>query len=237
MKSAIDRIDKHTNSFKMPVQHHKFRKRDFTMAEDPIQQLIDYFSQLTLQELNKQFGDKGGPLHKLFTRQFKIHYNNYENMLRDPIAKRHGVNSLFVMALDDVMCEVRASFNELKETVISIYRAMLQDFFKAEVAALEQSVNPWEAFVEWARKGNEANYNDEHFQVVEVDQEEGCFGFDIQKCLYFDILREAGKPELGPILCDYENILADVIESWIGFTRHETIASGDKRCTFRYCKQ
>ena len=221
----------------MPVQHHKFRKRDFTMAEDPIQQLIDYFSQLTLQELNKQFGDKGGPLHKLFTRQFKIHYNNYENMLRDPIAKRHGVNSLFVMALDDVMCEVRASFNELKETVISIYRAMLQDFFKAEVAALEQSVNPWEAFVEWARKGNEANYNDEHFQVVEVDQEEGCFGFDIQKCLYFDVLREAGKPELGPILCDYENILADVIESWIGFTRHETIASGDKRCTFRYCKQ
>lgn len=205
--------------------------------DNQIQQLIDYFSQLTLQELNKQFGDKGGSMHKLFTRQFKIHYNNYEHMLLDPLAMRHGINSLFVMALDDVMCEVRASFTELKETVISIYKAMLHEFFMVEVSTLKQSENPWDAFVEWARKGNDANYNNEYFKVVEVDQDSGCFGFDIQKCLYFDILREAGKPELGPILCDYDNILADALENWIEFTRHETIASGDKRCTFRYCKK
>jgi hypothetical protein len=141
------------------------------------------------------------------------------------------------MAMDDVMCEVRASFSELKETVISIYRGMLQEYFKAEVTKLEQSGNPWDAFVDWARKGNEANYNNEQFQLVEVEQQEGCFGFDIRKCFYFDILREAGKPELGPILCDYDNILADAVTSWIEFTRHETIATGDKRCTFRYCEK
>jgi hypothetical protein len=210
VKIGIDLIDKHINGYKVRVQHLKLRNCDFMMTEDSqIQQLIDHFSQLTLHELNKQFG----------------------------LAKRHGVNSLFVMALDDVMCEIRASFSELKETVISIYRTMLQEFFKTEVAALEQSDNPWEGFVEWARKGNKANYDNEYFQVVEVEQETGCFGFDIQKCLYFDILRESGKPELGPILCDYDNILAGAIENWIVFTRHETIASGDKRCTFRYCKQ
>ena len=153
--------------------------------DEQIQQLIDSFSQLTLQEMNKQFEEKGGPMHKLYERQFKIHYNNYEHMLTDPLAKRHGVNSLFVMALDDVMCEVRASFNDLKETVISIYRAMLFEYFKAEVAALEQVDNPWDAFVEWLRKGNEANYNNDLFKLVEVEQEEGCFGFDIQKCLDF----------------------------------------------------
>ena len=205
--------------------------------DEQTQQLIEHFSQATLQELNKQFGEKGTPMHKLFERQFKIHYNNYENMLSDPLAKRHGLNSLFVMALDDVMCEVRASFNELKETVISIYRAMLFEYFKAEAATIEQADKPCDAFDEWVRKGNEANYNNVLFKVVEVEQEDGCFGFDIQKCLYFDILREAGKPELGPILCDYDNILADAIESWIQFTRHETIASGDNRCTFRYCKK
>jgi hypothetical protein len=205
--------------------------------DEQIQQIIDHFSEVTKQELNKKFGDKGVPMHMLFERQFKIHYNNYENMLTDALAKRHGVNSLFVMAMDDVMCEVRASFTELKEIVISIYRAMLQEYFKDEAKKLEQTDDPWNAFVEWLRKGNEANYNNDLFQVVEVEQEDGCFGFDIQKCLYFDILREAGKPELGPILCDYDNILADAVESWIGFTRHETIASGDKRCTFRYCKK
>lgn len=202
----------------------------------PLQQLIDSFSLLTDKELTKQFGDKGGAMHKLFQRQFKIHYNNYEHMMPDELAKRHGVNSLFVMALDDVMCEVRASFSQLKETVLSIYRAMLQEFFNTETQKLEQSDDPWNAFVEWARNGNESNYDNDYFKVIEVDQEAGCFGFDIRRCLYFDILREAGKPELAPILCEYDNILADSIKDWIRFTRHETIASGDKRCDFRYCK-
>jgi hypothetical protein len=205
--------------------------------DEQTQQLIDYYSQLTLQEMTKQFGDKGASMHKLFTRQFKIHYNNYEMMIKDPLAKRHGINSLFVMAMDDVMCEVRAPFSELKETVISIYHAMLQEYFKEEATKLEQTADPWNAFVEWVRKGNEVNYNNDMFQLVEIEQEDGCFGFDIQKCFYFDILREAGKPELGPILCDYDKILADAVESWIEFTRHETIASGDKRCAFRYCKK
>ncbi|MFX1605841.1 MAG: L-2-amino-thiazoline-4-carboxylic acid hydrolase [Promethearchaeota archaeon] len=205
--------------------------------DEQTQQIIDYFSQLTLQELNRQFGDKGTSMHKLFTRQFKIHYNNYEQMIPDLLAKRHGVNSLFVMAMDDVMCEVRASFSELKETVLSIYRLMLQEYFKEEITKLGQSDDSWNAFIEWARKGNETNYINEYFQLEEIPQEEGCFGFDIHKCLYFDILREAGKPELGPILCDYDSIFSDFVEDWIQFTRHETIATGDNRCTFRYCKK
>jgi len=204
--------------------------------DEQTQQLIDYFSELTLQELNKKFGDKGTSMHKLFERQFKIHYNNYESMLLDDLARRHGVNSLFVMAMDDVMCEVRASFTELKEIVISIYGSMLQQFFEDAVEKMKQSDDSWSAFVEWARKGNEANYINDYFQLEEVDQPEDCFGFDIKKCLYFDILREAGKPELGPILCEYDNIFMSFVEDWIQFTRHETIATGDKRCTFRYCK-
>lgn len=205
--------------------------------DDQTQQLIDYFSRMALQELTNQFEDRGSAMHKLFVRQFKIHYNNYEQMMPNPLAKRHGINSLFVMAMDDVMCEVRASFSELKDTVVSIYRAMLQDYFKREVEKLEASSNPWHAFVEWARQGNEANYNNEYFQVREIEPQEECFGFDIQRCLYFEILREAGKPELGPILCEYDSLLAEAVQNWIGFTRHETIARGDKRCTFRYCKK
>ncbi|NHI88679.1 MAG: hypothetical protein EAX87_04090 [Candidatus Thorarchaeota archaeon] len=205
--------------------------------DDQTQQLIDYFSNMALQELTNQFEDRGSAMHKLFVRQFKIHYNNYEQMMPNPLAKRHGINSLFVMAMDDVMCEVRASFSELKDIVVSIYRAMLQDYFKREVEKLEASSDPWHAFVEWTRQGNETNNNNEYFQVKEVETQEGCFGFDIQRCLYFEILREAGKPELGPILCKYDSLLAEAVQNWIGFTRHETIARGDKCCTFRYCKK
>ncbi|MHA3963539.1 MAG: L-2-amino-thiazoline-4-carboxylic acid hydrolase [Candidatus Thorarchaeota archaeon SMTZ1-45] len=208
------------------------------MAQDEqTQQLIDFFSELTLKELNKQFGDKGEAMHKLFSRQFEIHYNNYEHMMPDLLAKRHGINSLFLMALDDVLCEVRASFNALKETAISIYHSMLLDYLKTEVASIQQSDNPWDEFTKWVQKGNAANYDNDYFQVVEVENEKDCFGFDIQNCFYFDILREAGKPELGSILCDYDMIIAYLIEDWIEFSRNETIAAGDKRCTFRYCKK
>ncbi|MGY5878652.1 MAG: L-2-amino-thiazoline-4-carboxylic acid hydrolase [Candidatus Thorarchaeota archaeon] len=206
--------------------------------EDPNQQLVDYFSQLTNAELVKRFGDtKGNGLHQLYERQFKIHWNNYIHMLPDDVAKRHGINSLFVMALDDVLRETRASYTEFKDAVLTIYRTMLLDYFKEEAEKLHNTGNPWNAFVEWAKKGNEANYNNEYFQLTDVDAGENCYGFDIKRCLYFEVLKEAGRPELGPILCEYDRILASTLESWIGFKRHETIALGDRRCTFRYCKK
>jgi hypothetical protein len=206
------------------------------MTEDEqIQQIIDYLSVLAGKELVRVFGEqKGDALHRLYERQFKIHYNNYKHMMPNPLAKRHGINSLFVMALDDVFMEVKASYSQLKKSVLSIYKEMLQTFFESEVQQLEKSEDPWGAFIEWTKKGNKANYDNEFFKVLEVQQDNKSFGFDIQRCFYFDIFREAGRPELGPILCEYDSILSNYLEKWIKFTRYETIALGDKRCTFRY---
>ena len=206
--------------------------------ENPSQQLIDYFSELTKAELIKRFGDvKGNGLHQLYDRQFKIHWNNYVHMFPDDIAKRHGINSLFVMALDDVLREIRASYTDFKDAVLTIYKAMLLDYFREEAVKLQGADDPWNAFVEWMKKGNAANYMNDYFALTEVDAGENCFGFDIKRCLYFEVLKESGRPELGSILCEYDHLLASTVDSWINFKRHETIAGGDKRCTFRYCKK
>ncbi|MGY5874745.1 MAG: L-2-amino-thiazoline-4-carboxylic acid hydrolase [Candidatus Thorarchaeota archaeon] len=208
------------------------------MTPDPeIQQLIDYLSQLTGDELVTQFGDKkGNSLHKLYDRQFKIHYNNHEDSLPDNLAMRHGVNSLFVLALDEVLMEVRSSYSQLRDTVIKIYRTMLEQYFNEEAKKLKLSDNPWSAFVEWMQKGNKSNYENDYFQLVEVETSDTQFGFDIRRCIYFEVFKRAGKPELGPILCEFDGILASSLDDWIQFKRHETIASGDRRCTFRYIK-
>lgn len=203
---------------------------------DPTQKIIDTFSTHVEKELISQFGDKGGPMHKLFQRQFKIHYNNYSHMMTDDLAKQQGINSIFVMALDDVMCEVRASFTQLKDTVLSIYREMLRNYYETETNKLISDDDAWAAFTRWAKKGNMLGFDNDFFQVSEVDKEEGCYGFDIGRCLYFDILREAGKPELGPILCEFDSIHTEFVSNWVRFTRRETIATGDKRCDFRYCR-
>ena len=206
--------------------------------EHPIQQLIDDFSHFTRAELVKRFGDiKGGGLHQLYDRQFKIHWNNYVHMLPNDDAQRHGINSLFVMALDDVLREVRASYSDFREAVLTIYHAMLLDYFKEEAAKIQSSSNPWTAFIDWTKKGNEANFKNQFFNLTEVDAGENCYGFDIKRCLYFEVLKEAGRPELGPILCEYDSLMITILESWIDFKRHETIAKGDLRCTFRFCKK
>ena len=44
-----------------------------------------------------------GILYRVFI--ILIHWNNYNDSLPDDVAKRHGINSLFVMALDDVLRE------------------------------------------------------------------------------------------------------------------------------------
>ncbi len=205
--------------------------------DDQIQQLIEFFSFSTGKELARLYGEqKADALRRLYDRQFKIHYNNYKHMMPNPLAKRHGINSLFVMALDDALMELKASYSQLKESVLSVYQEMLNEFYETEAQQLEESKDSWSAFIEWARKGNKANYDNEFFKVLEVQQDDKCFGFDIQKCLYFDIFREAGREELGPILCEYDSIFANFVNEWIKFTRYETIAAGDKRCTFRYEK-
>jgi hypothetical protein len=205
---------------------------------EQIQQMIDYFSVLTKQEFVERFGEeKGNPFHSLYERQFKIHFFNYKDLMPDDLAKRHGINSIFLMAVDDVLMEVRAPYSELKETALSIYRRMLESYFNDEADKLKQSAEPWSAFVEWARKGNGTNYENEYFGVDEVAADDSQFGFDIQSCFYFHILSQAGRPELGPILCEYDYLLASAVKDWIGFQRHETIASGDARCTFRYLRK
>jgi hypothetical protein len=203
--------------------------------EGQAQELIDYFSLLTQRELLRLFdAQKADALHKLYERQFKIHYNNYKQMMPTPLAMKHGINSLFLMALDDVLMEIKASYTLLRESAMNIYRTMLLEFFASEAEKFGQQPDPWHAFVEWARRGNKTNYDNEYFKVKEMQSDNSCFAFDIQRCFYFEVLKESGRPELGSILCEYDNILASVVDSWVKFTRRETIASGDERCTFRY---
>ena len=83
----------------------------------------------------------------------------------------------------------------------------------------------------------EGSWSSVYLTNGEVPAEGNCYSFNMNRCLYYEILREAGKPELGPILCEYDRILTESFSDWVILRRHETIASGDKHCTFRYCKK
>ncbi|MHA2275530.1 MAG: L-2-amino-thiazoline-4-carboxylic acid hydrolase, partial [Candidatus Kariarchaeaceae archaeon] len=56
----------------------------------------------------------------------------------------------------------------------------------------------------------------------------------INRCIYQEVFKKFGREDLGPILCEYDTIIADNVDQWVRFEREETIADGFPRCTFRF---
>ena len=176
----------------------------------------------------------GTKLANAFERRFMELFEANLDAMPDSLAKWHGVNPVFVTALDDILRSERVTFTLLKEHVLAVYRTMLKELLDQQVEQLESSENAWRDFVNQAKIGNKNNYENEYFQLQVVEDKDSSFGFDIQRCLYFEIFDQNGRAELGSILCEYDHIFSDAVRSWVRFKRDETIADGDSRCTFRF---
>jgi hypothetical protein len=203
--------------------------------DDQFEQLLQYFCMLTENRLVEAFGVKlGKELSGDFRERFRELLSDNEGMTRDALGKRHVANPVFVLALNDILGEERASFEALREHVLAIYGAMLQPILVQQTKLLESSDNVWNSFVKSTRMGNRANYENEYFQLEEVETTDDTFRFDINRCLYFEVFEKNGHPELGPILCDYDYLIAGAVDKWIRFGRTETIAKGDAHCNFGF---
>ncbi|NHK30039.1 MAG: hypothetical protein FK730_01720 [Asgard group archaeon] len=198
-------------------------------------QLKDYFHYLTECHFKEKHGNENcKDLMLKYRNAFDEFYSKNLSLMPNDLAKRHGINSIFVLAFDKALSDKQLSFDDLKEQILSVYRAMLSSLLEQQKGQLAVSENPWKAFVEMVRKGNESLYDNEFFSLQMVEDSDTCFGFDLHRCIYFEILNKNGRPDLGPILCEYDWLLAEAVEQWITFDRLEAIALEGKKCTFRY---
>ncbi|MHA2378730.1 MAG: L-2-amino-thiazoline-4-carboxylic acid hydrolase [Candidatus Thorarchaeota archaeon] len=205
------------------------------MTETEFQEkLMQYFILLARTEITQSFGEDGNGLGDTFEQTFNEIFSQNEHLMPDALARRHGINSVFVLAMGQVLREHVSSVDDLKTYVLAVYRNMLYTMLEDWKEKLGASGNPWNTFVEMTKTGNQNNYENDYFRLKTVIDDKESFGFDINRCLYFEILRENGRPELGPILCEYDYMIAEAVESWARFERRETIADGNSRCTFRY---
>lgn len=209
---------------------------DVIMPEDEqLEQLMQYFIMLTENQLTTQYGlERGNEMLGVFKARFRELMKKHADIMPDPLSKRHGVNPVFVMALDDSLGKVRPSLEDLKRDVLAVYDAMMQGFNVQLIGQLEVSEDPWFQFIEFTKTGNKNNYENEYFQLRKAEYTDSKIAFDMNRCLYFDIFVKEGRPELGPILCEYDFIIADAVKKWSRFERTETIADGNSRCDFRY---
>jgi hypothetical protein len=190
---------------------------------------------LTENQLVENYGDElGKKLSSTFQTRFRELLAANEELTPDALGKRHAVNPVFVMALNDTLGEEREDFHVLREHVLEIYRAMLEPILVKQTEHLETADDVWSVFLESTRQGNRANYENEYFRLHEIESTDSTFRFDINRCIYFEIFEKNGHPELGPILCDYDYLIAGAVDKWIRFDRNETIANGDSRCDFGF---
>ncbi|MHA1934362.1 MAG: L-2-amino-thiazoline-4-carboxylic acid hydrolase [Candidatus Thorarchaeota archaeon] len=206
-------------------------------TDDEVEQMRQYFIMLTKSSLIEHHGEKKG--HEL-SEQFRLRFleliDANEPLMSDSLARHHGTNPLFIMALEDVLKSTGITRDALTERVLNIYRTMLGSILEGQANKMESSDDAWSAFVQSAKAGNKNFYDNEYFQLEVVEDDSTHFGFDINRCIYFDIFRKNGRAELGSILCEYDYILSANVTDWVRFERDETIADGYPRCKFRYSR-
>ncbi len=200
-----------------------------------IEQLMLFFHKLTTDHIISVFGEeKGKELCIKYDEAFNDFYNKSLSLMPTSLSKRHGINSVFVLAFDKALEDENLSHEDLKKHIISIYSIMMDGIIKNQAKKLEESENPWKEFVEGSKKSNTELYENEYFNAIVSYDIDSVFGVDIQKCLYFEIFEKNKRQDLGSILCEYDHLLADAVEKWVRFERTKTIADGYSHCNFRY---
>jgi len=200
-----------------------------------IDQLKQYFFLKVQEYLIEQFcNDIANKLNSNFQEHFNDLYLKNEYLMPDFDSKRHGLNPIFVMALHKMFQEKKIRLEDLEQHVMGVYEKIMEIMLQPQVSAYEKDPNPWTSFVETSVEGTKQTYSEDKFKVEFLKADEEILAFDIHKCFYFEIFQKNDMPELGPIQCSYDIVMANPLERWIRFERKKTIADGDDRCTFRY---
>ena len=78
--------------------------------------------------------------------------------------------------------------------------------------------------------------NGHGFQVKPVDYGKNGFGFDVTECPYCRLYAQYGAPEIGPVLCRFDDTLGGGMDN-LDFIRTGTLCRGDEKCDFLYRKK
>ena len=78
--------------------------------------------------------------------------------------------------------------------------------------------------------------NGHGFQVTPVNCGRDGFGFDVTECPYRRLYARYGAPEIGPVLCRFDDTLGGGMDN-LDFIRKGTLCRGSDKCDFRYRKK
>ncbi|MHA2276645.1 MAG: L-2-amino-thiazoline-4-carboxylic acid hydrolase [Candidatus Kariarchaeaceae archaeon] len=161
-------------------------------------------------------------------------FGKNRHLLPDRLTQRHGINPLFVMAMEETLTDKISTVDDLKEHVMVVYKYIMKSYLEMQRSRYLKTQDKWDLFLTEAKHGNDELYDNDYFKLVVVNENGNSYGFDLHQCFYYDIFVANDKEYLGPILCDFDYLLADNLNRWIVFDRDKTIAGGYQTCNFRF---
>ncbi|OLS26782.1 MAG: hypothetical protein HeimC3_06740 [Candidatus Heimdallarchaeota archaeon LC_3] len=203
------------------------------MPDDEIKRLSDYFELISKKYLLENFSEKEA---NEFSGIFSNLLKENDPFFPDKLAKRHGINSVLVLTIAEILERKDKSIDFIKIHVLGIYNIIMGDYLKNLRHDFENTDQHWDSFIKFIKKGNSLNYENKYFELEVVQESLTTFEFNITKCLYYETLKRNERPDLAPILCAYDYLLADTIHQWVKFEREKTIANGNQFCGFRYLR-
>ncbi|TFH26553.1 MAG: hypothetical protein E4G98_06950 [Promethearchaeota archaeon] len=204
-----------------------------------IKALKSYFSLLVELFLKQKFVDSKASVYSekfnhLFISLMESPIN--KPFFSSPTANLHAVNPLFVIALYKTLESEHIPMNEFTDLVMDVYKIMVKPLLEKQRKAIQNVKDPWLHFISSTKEGNHKLYGNEYFQMEYAVEDRLRFGFDINRCYYYDIFKANDAIKLAPVMCKYDILLADNLNEWVRFQRNSTIAAGDPKCAFRYFK-
>ncbi|MHA1518835.1 MAG: L-2-amino-thiazoline-4-carboxylic acid hydrolase [Promethearchaeota archaeon] len=204
-----------------------------------IKALKSYFSLLVEVFLKERYASSKASVysekfHNLFIGLIESPIN--QPFFSSPTANLHAVNPLFVIALYKTLESEKIPMDEFTDLVMDVYKIMVKPLLKKQRKSIQNVKDPWLHFIKHTKEGNHKLYDNKYFQMKYAVEDRLRFGFDINRCYYYDIFKENDAIKLAPVMCKYDNLLADNLQEYVRFQRNSTIADGNSNCSFRYFK-
>jgi hypothetical protein len=154
---------------------------------------------------------------------------------KDINQKMHLVTPCFMIALYRALkneSSLLVSLDLIKKLIMRVFREFVGPLADMQKNGLRNREDKWKKFKEQTVFGTENTYNS--FEPEFVKNNDTILEFHLKRCVYYDVFKAHGELDLAPILCYYDDILAEAIQEWITFERLKTIADGDAYCQFIY---
>ncbi|MCF2140610.1 MAG: L-2-amino-thiazoline-4-carboxylic acid hydrolase [Candidatus Lokiarchaeota archaeon] len=198
--------------------------------------LRTYYCLIVEQYLKEKFPGKAQVYSDKFKKIFEELIDSPKNsqFFGNKTANLHAINPIFVIAFSKAIEAENYQKNQIQSMIMEIYKIMVKPLLDKQLQSMKNAKIPWKHFIEITKNGNHKLYENEYFQVEYVVEDRLRFGFNINRCYYFDIFKANNQERLASILCQYDNLLAENLNKWVRFQRNSTIAEGNSKCEFRY---